>query len=339
MSHDTQNTVSTGSLPGPDVVEAVLDEAYERFRDLDEGTVIEGVPALADAEPDLFGVALMDSDGAEHIRGDARHQFSIQSISKAFAYALVCQEIGHDAVLERVGVDNTGVPFDSVLAIEHNEGHPMNPMVNAGAIAATGLAPGDSSAERWDFLLHGLSRFAGRELEIDEAVYRSESRSNQRNQGLALLLEGHGRLSGDALGVVDVYTKQCSLLVDARDLAVMGATLASGGVNPRTGEQVVDASIARDTVSVLASTGMYERSGEWLFEVGAPAKSGISGGIVMVSPGKGAVGAFSPRLDDAGNSVRGRKVSAHLSRALGLDVFASRPPSDLPSEGPRVRRR
>ncbi|WP_435735998.1 glutaminase A [Cellulosimicrobium sp. PMB13] len=328
MSHDAQHTVSTGSLPGRDLVEAVLDEAYERFRDLDEGEVIEGVPALADVEPDLFGVALVESSGAEHTRGDARHRFSIQSISKAFVYALVCQEIGHDAVLERVGVDNTGVPFDSVLAIEHNEGHPMNPMVNAGAIAATGLVPGDTRAERWDFVLRGLSRFAGRDLELDEAVYRSESRENQRNEGLALLLEGHGRLSGDALGVVDTYTRQCALLVDARDLAVMGATLASGGMNPLTGDQVVDPSIARDTVSVLTATGMYERSGEWLFEVGAPAKSGISGGIVMISPGKGAVGAFSPRLDDAGNSVRGRKACAHLSRSLGLDVFASRPPSD-----------
>jgi len=325
MSHDTPSTVSTGSLPAPDVVETVLDEAFERFRSLDHGAVIEGVPALADVEPDLFGVALVDTAGAEHVRGDARHRFSIQSISKAFVYALVCQEIGHDAVLERVGVDNTGVPFDSVLAIEHNEGHPMNPMVNAGAIAATGLVPGDTRAERWDFLLRGLSRFAGRELEVDEAVYRSESRANQRNEGLALLLEGHGRLSGDALGVVDTYTRQCALLVDARDLAVMGATLANGGVNPVTGDQVVEAPIARDTVSVLTATGMYERSGEWLFEVGVPAKSGISGGIVMISPGKGAVGAFSPRLDDAGNSVQGRKACAHLARALGLDLFASRP--------------
>lgn len=328
MSHDARTSVSTGTLPGHDAVAAALDEAHRRFRDLDEGEVIQDVPALADADPDLFGIALVDVDGAEHTRGDARHRFAIQSISKAFVYALVCQEIGHDAVLARVGVDNTGVPFDSVLAIEHNEGHPMNPMVNAGAIATTGLVPGGTRTERWEFVQQGLSRFAGRELEVDDEVYRSESRENQRNEGLALLLEAHGRLSGEALGVVDTYTRQCSLSVDARDLAVMGATLAAGGRNPLTGEQVVEASIARDTVSVLTSTGMYERSGEWLFEVGAPAKSGISGGIVMVSPGKGAVGAFSPRLDDAGNSVRGRRTCAHLSRALGLDVFASRPPSD-----------
>ena len=325
MSHDTPTTVSTGSLPGHDDVEAALDAAHERFRDLDDGAVVEDVPALADADPDLFGVVLVDTAGAEHVRGDARHRFTIQSISKAFVYALVCQEIGHDAVLERVGVDNTGVPFDSVLAIEHDEGHPMNPMVNAGAIAATGLAPGETRAERWDFLVRGLSRFAGRDLEVDDGVYRSESQANQRNEGLALLLEGHGRLSGDALGVVDAYTRQCSLLVDARDLAVMGVTLANGGVNPLTREQVVDASIARDTVSVLTSTGMYERSGEWLFEVGVPAKSGISGGVVMISPGKGAVGTFSPRLDDAGNSVRGRRACSHLARSLGLDLFASRP--------------
>ena len=325
MSHDAQDHVSTGRLPGRDVVgEAVL-RAYDEFRSLGEGDVIQDVPALADADPDLFGVALVHVDGTEHTVGDSGHRFTIQSISKAFVYALVCQEIGHDAVLAKVGVDNTGVPFDSVLAIEHNEGHPMNPMVNAGAIATTGLVPGASRDDRWGFVLDGLSRFAGRDLEVDEDVFASESKENERNLGLAHLLQGHDRLSGDPAEVVDTYTRQCALLVDARDLAVMGATLAGGGVNPVTGVQVVDPSICRDTLSVLASTGMYERSGEWLFEVGAPAKSGISGGIVTVSPGKGAIGTYSPLLDDAGNSVRGRRATAQLARELGLDVFASLP--------------
>lgn len=324
MSHDAQDHVSTGRLPGRDVVGEAVQRAYEDFRLLGEGEVIQDVPALADADPDLFGVALVHVDGDEHTAGDSGHRFTIQSISKAFVYALVCQEIGHDAVLTKVGVDNTGVPFDSVLAIEHNEGHPMNPMVNAGAIATTGLVPGASRDDRWGFVLDGLSRFAGRDLEVDEDVFASESKENERNLGLAHLLQGHDRLSGDPAEVVDTYTRQCALLVDARDLAVMGATLAGGGVNPVTGVQVVDPSICRDTLSVLASTGMYERSGEWLFEVGAPAKSGISGGIVTVSPGKGAIGTFSAALDDAGSSVRGRRVTSQLARELGLDVFASR---------------
>lgn len=324
MSHDAKDHVSTGRLPGRDVVGEAVQRAHEEFRSLGEGEVIQDVPALADADPDLLGVALVYVDGTEHTAGDSGHRFTIQSISKAFVYALVCQEIGHDAVLAKVGVDNTGVPFDSVLAIEHNEGHPMNPMVNAGAIATTGLVPGASRDDRWGFVLDGLSRFAGRDLEVDEDVFASESKENERNLGLAHLLQGHDRLSGDPAEVVDTYTRQCALLVDARDLAVMGATLAGGGVNPVTGVQVVDPSICRDTLSVLASTGMYERSGEWLFEVGAPAKSGISGGIVTVSPGKGAIGTYSALLDDAGNSVRGRRATAQLARELGLDVFASR---------------
>lgn len=324
MSHDAQDHVSTGRLPGRDVVGEAVQRAHEEFRSLGEGEAIQDVPALADADPELFGVALVDVEGGEHTAGDSGHRFTIQSISKAFVYALVCQEIGHDAVLAKVGVDNTGVPFDSVLAIEHNEGHPMNPMVNAGAIATTGLVPGQGRDDRWGFVLDGLSRFAGRDLEVDEDVFASESKENERNLGLAHLLQGHDRLSDDPADVVDTYTRQCALLVDARDLAVMGATLAGGGVNPVTGVQVVDPSICRYTLSVLASTGMYERSGEWLFEVGAPAKSGISGGIVTVSPGKGAIGTYSALLDDAGNSVRGRRATAQLARELGLDVFASR---------------
>lgn len=323
MSHDAQDHVSTGHLPGRDVVGEAVQRAHDDFRSLADGEVIQEVPALADADPDLFGVALVHVDGTEHTAGDSGHRFTIQSISKAFVYALVSQEIGHDAVLAKVGVDNTGVPFDSVLAIEHNEGHPMNPMVNAGAIATTGLVPGASRDDRWAFVLDGLSKFAGRDLEVDEDVFASESKENERNLGLAHLLQGHDRLSVDPAEVVDTYTRQCALLVDARDLAVMGATLAGGGVNPVTGVQVVDPSICRDTLSVLASTGMYERSGEWLFEVGAPAKSGISGGIVTVSPGKGAIGTYSARLDDAGSSVRGRRATSHLARELGLDLFAS----------------
>lgn len=323
MSHDAQDHVSTGRLPGRDVVGEAVQRSHEEFRSLAEGEVIQDVPALADADPDLFGVALVQVDGTEHTAGDSGHRFSLQSISKAFVYALVCQEIGHEAVLERVGVDNTGVPFDSVLAIEHNEGHPMNPMVNAGAITTTGLVPGAGRDERWAFVLDGLSRFAGRDLAVDQDVYASESQENARNLGLAHLLQGYDRLSVDPADVVDTYTRQCALLVDARDLAVMGATLANGGVNPVTGTRVVEESICRDTLSVLASTGMYERSGEWLFEVGAPAKSGISGGIVTVSPGKGAIGTYSAPLDDAGNSVRGRRATARLTRELGLDVFAS----------------
>lgn len=320
---DVDQVVSTGSLPRRQEVIELISDAYERYRDRSEGRVADYIPLLAGADPDLFGICVADTRGRTHVEGDADVEFTIQSISKAFVYALVCEAIGHDEVWERIGVNNTGLAFDSVMAIELNNGQPMNPMVNAGAIATTALLPGDDPSEKWEHARAGLSQFAGRALELDEPVYRSESLTNTRNKALARLLQSYGRIRADPLEVVDVYTRQCSLRVDARDIAVMGATLADGGVNPITGHRVISAQVCRDTLAVLAANGMYQRSGDWLFEVGLPAKSGVSGGIVAVAPGKGAIGTFSPPLDAAGNSERGQRTVAYLSRALGLNVFAS----------------
>ncbi|WP_346764618.1 glutaminase A [Rhodococcus sp. HNM0569] len=318
-----EQAVSTGTLPAWSRVDELVTEAHERYLPRTSGAVADYIPVLAAADPDLFGVSVAEVDGRVHTAGHVDVEFSIQSISKAFVYALVCHELGHDIVRERVGVDNTGLPFNSVIAIELNDGHPMNPMVNAGALATTALVPGATPAEQWERIRTTLSAFAGRQLVLDGEVYQSETLTNQRNKAIARLLESYGRIDTDPLEVVDVYTRQCALRVDARDLAVMGATLADGGVNPVTGERVVDAHVCGDTLSVLAATGMYERSGEWLFEIGIPAKSGVAGGIVAVAPGKGAIGTFSPRLDRAGNSVRGQRATAYLSRTLGLNVFAS----------------
>ncbi len=319
----TAPRVSTGSLPRGEEVDRLVVAAHRDALEAHEGEVATYIPRLAAVDPELFGVSVAEVDGAVHTAGDADVTFSIQSISKAFVYALVCEQLGHEAVRERVGVNNTGLAFNSVMAIELNDGHPMNPMVNAGAIATTALVPAGSADERWARIQDGLSAFAGRRLELDGEVYTSEADTNQRNRAIGTLLQSYGRLDGDPLAAVDVYTRQCSLLVSAADLAVMGATLADGGVNPVTGERVVAASVARDTLAVLATTGLYERSGEWLFEIGLPGKSGVAGGIVTVSPGKGGIGVFSPRLDGAGNSVRGQRATRFLSRALGLDVFAS----------------
>lgn len=315
--------VSTGALPGWETVDQLVREAHDRYRSHDGGDVADYIPALAEVDPTLFGVVVAESGGDVHAVGDADVEFSVQSISKAFVYALVCEAYGHHEVLERVGVNSTGLAFNSVMAIELHGGHPRNPMVNAGALATTALMPGATTVEQWENVRTGLSRFAGRQLELDEVVYRSEAETNMRNKAIARLLESYGRIDGDPLEVVDVYTRQCALRVSARDLAVMGATLADGGVNPVTGERVVSAQVCTDTLTVLASTGMYESSGEWLFEIGLPAKSGVSGGIVSVAPGKGAIGTFSPPLDPSGNSVRGQRATAHLSRTLGLNLFAS----------------
>lgn len=320
---DISQQVFTGSLPGWKRVEALVQEAHRQYAGPDAGAVADYIPALAGADPDQFGVCVAEVDGDLHSAGDTEAAFSIQSISKAFVYALVCQAGGHDAVRDRVGVNNTGLPFNSVMALELAGGHPGNPMVNAGAIATTALVPGATPVEQWENITTGLSQFAGRRLELDDAVYHSEANANSRNKALARLLESYGRMDIDPLDAVDVYTRQCSLLVTAQDLAVMGATLADGGVNPRTGERVVSPQVCRDTLAVLAATGMYEASGEWLFEIGLPAKSGVAGGIVAVAPGKGALGTFSPPLDAAGNSVRGQLAAAHLSRGLGLNLFAS----------------
>lgn len=322
-SESVDQRVSTGHLPSWHEVESLTSAAFERYRFLDDGEVADYIPVLATADPALFGLSVTEVNGATHDVGDSDHAFSIQSVSKAFVYALVCEAHGHELVKDRVGVNNTGLAFNSVIAVELNEGHPMNPMVNAGAIATTALMPGRSAAEQWELIRSGLSAFAGRQLTMDGEVYASEMATNSRNKAIARLLESYGRLDADPLETVDIYTRQCAMLVTAHDLAVMGATLADGGVNPVTGQRVISADVCRDTLSMLAASGMYERSGEWLFEIGIPAKSGVAGGIVAVAPGKGAIGAFSPRLNSAGNSVRGQRAVAYLSRALGLNLFAS----------------
>jgi glutaminase len=318
-------SVSTGHLPAPDRVELLVSEAHARYRSLDDGKVADYIPALARVPRQLFGICVAGVDGSVHSAGDVEHEFSIQSISKPFVFALICQEIGAEAAREKIGVNSTGLPFNSVMAIELNADRTMNPMVNAGAIATTSLAPGATADEKFAFIQDGLSRFAGRSLAVDEEVYRSEADTNLRNRGIAKLLEGYGRMYFDALETTDVYTRQCSLNVTVKDLAVMGATLADGGVNPVTGEQVIDAAHCKRVLAALATAGLYEQSGDWLYEIGLPGKSGVSGGILTVSPGKGGLGTFAPPLDIAGNSVRGQRVTKFLSERLGLNLFASKP--------------
>ena len=318
-------TVSTGRLPQREQVARLVEEAHQRYRGVDEGEVASYIPALGRAPRNLFGICVADIDGSWHAVGDAGHEFSIQSISKAFVFALVCQALGAQEARRKIGVNATGLPFDSVMAIDLNPQRTMNPMVNAGAIATTSLVPGATAAEKWHNVREGLSRFAGRELALDEEVYESEAASNQRNRGIARLLEGYGRMYSDALEATDVYTKQCSLKVTAKDLAIMGATLADGGVNPLTRERVIDASHCKHVLAALATAGLYERSGDWLYEVGLPGKSGVSGGIFTAAPGKGGLGVFAPPLDEAGNSVKGQLATRFLSVRLGLNLFASQP--------------
>jgi glutaminase len=317
--------VSTGHLPNIDAVSELLTKAHSLFADLDEGKVADYIPALAQTDPRLFGIAVVGCRGPITSIGDCAVRFSIQSVSKAFVSALVLDAVGPTVFRERIGVNASGMPFDSVIAVELHPDRTANPLVNAGAIATTSLVPGVDSNQQWEFVRSGLSKFAGRELDVDEVVYASESATNERNRGIAHLLYGYGRLYSDAESTVDRYTKQCSIAVTAVDLATMAATLANGGVHPVTGTEVVSAETARRSLSVMATAGLYEESGDWLFEVGLPGKSGVSGAVVTVAPGKGGLAVFSPPLDQAGNSVRGVQVTEYLSHSLGLDLFASTP--------------
>jgi glutaminase len=319
--------VSTGSLPTAEFVQRLVAEAYERYRSNSQGTNSDVYPALARVPPELFGICVVGTSGAVYSAGDADVEFSIMSVAKPFVFALVCQALGPDEVRERVGVNATGLAFNALEAIERGAEGRTNPMVNPGAIATTSLVPGGTAEARWRFIHEGLSGFAGRELSLNDEIYASASETNHRNREIARLLERHDRLYSDPVEALDLYTRQCSLGVTAHDLAVMGATLADGGVNPVTGVRVIDESPCRHTLAVMTTAGLYETSGDWIYDIGLPGKSGVGGGIVTVSPGKGGLGTFAPPLDAAGNSVRGQLVARFLSRRLGLDLFVSAPAS------------
>jgi glutaminase len=317
--------VSTGRLPPPDRVKTLVAEAHDRFKSNAEGENSTVYPALARVPNNLFGVCVAGTSGNIYAMGDAEYEFTIMSVSKPFVFALVCQELGVEDVRQKIGVNATGLAFNSLAGIERNPDGRTNPMVNSGAIATTSLVPGATSKAKWKFIHEGLSRFAGRTLPINEEVYLSASETNYRNRSIARLLQSYGRIYVDPTQAVDLYTRQCALNVSAKDLAVMGATLADGGVNPITKERVIDAAVCHYALAVMTTAGLYETSGDWLFDIGLPGKSGIGGGIVTVSPGKGGLGTFAPPLDSAGNSVKGQLVAQFLSRQLGMDLFVSQP--------------
>jgi len=307
------------------MVNKLVTDAYGRFESDKQGQNSQVYPALARVPSRLFGICVVDTIGNTYSAGDAKYEFTIMSISKPFIFALVCQEIGVEVARDKLGVNATGRAFNSLEGIERNTDGRTNPMVNSGAIATTSLVPGSSMRDKWKFIHDGLSQFAGRKLALNDEVYASATATNSRNQSIARMLQSYGRIYMVPSDAVELYTKQCSLNVSARDLAVMGATLADGGVNPITKKRVVDALVCHYALAVMATAGLYETSGDWLYDIGLPGKSGIGGGIVTVSPGKGGLGTFSPLLDEAGNSVKGQLVAKYLSQQLGMDLFVSQP--------------
>jgi glutaminase len=306
---------------GMDIAGAV-NTAYGKYRGLAEGKNADYIPALAKVNSAFFGVAVAGADGKPVAAGDTQELFSIQSICKVFNAALVMQESGDQKIEDTVGVDATGQVFNSIAAIEQYRGKEMNPFVNPGAIATVGNIKGSTPDEVWNKIITLHSDFAGRKLEVNQEVYKSESDTNQRNRAISSLMSAYERFPGDPAVAVDLYTRACSINVSARDLAVMGATLAFGGKNPITGKQVIDRMHVPGILALMATAGMYDDSGKWLYHGGLPCKSGVGGGLVAVSPGKFGVGTFSPPLDAAGNSVRGQKAILDITRSLNANPYA-----------------
>jgi glutaminase len=307
------------SLPSPGPIEGLLHDVWQSVAGIDDGTVADYIPELAKADPSTFGLSLATLDGAVYTAGELV-AFTIQSVSKPFVYALALADRGPEAVLARVGAEPTGDPFNSI-SLDDVSGRAFNPMVNAGAIVTAAMVSGRSRAEQFDRILDGLSSFAGRNLEVDEDVYRSERDTGDRNRAIAYLMRSAGLLDEDVDAQVEMYFRQCSVVVTARDLAIMGATLANGGVNPVTGEQVIPRAVVAPVLTVMSTCGMYDYAGEWLYRVGMPAKSGVSGAITVALPGIMGLAAHSPRLDARGNSVRGVAACEQLSERLGLHLL------------------
>jgi len=301
-------------------IQTYLENLHGQLADLQGGELANYIPELAKANPDWLGICLVTMDGVAYCTGDAEQTFTIQSISKPFTYATALSDRGREFVSERVGVEPSGDAFNSI-SLDPQTGAPRNPMINAGAIASTSLVAGDTPAAQWRRIEASMAAFMGREIAVDEAVYRSESETGFRNRAIAWMLKNFGIIDGDPMASLENYFRQCSILVSCRDLACMAATLANGGVNPLTGKRALPAEHVEPVLSVMATCGMYDYAGSWLYEVGMPAKSGVGGGIIAVLPGRFGIGIFSPRLDEKGNSLRGIEACKRISRDLGLHAF------------------
>ena len=305
----------------PGDIQKAVDAAYAKYRTLKEGANADYIPALAKVDSNIYGIAVVTPDGKLYTAGDLKSEVSIQSISKVFTMAKVIEEQGTDALVNNMGVDATGQVFNSIVAIEQYRGAEMNPLVNPGAITATSMVSGKTREEVWNKILSFHSDFAGRQLSVNQEVFKSEADTNQRNQALAMLMFAYGHIKANPLQATDIYTEQCSISVNARDLAVMAATLANGGKNPVTGKQVMKAENVPEVLAVMATAGLYDDSGKWLYTTGLPAKSGVGGGIIAVSPGKFGIAVISPPLDKAGNSVRAQRAIADISNAIGGNPY------------------
>jgi len=308
--------------PRREMVESVVREAYDKFKGDTAGKNADYIPYLAQVDSKLFGIAIVTTDNQVIAIGDVNYSFSIQSISKVYTLALAMKELGADAVFKKVGSEPTGRPFNSPLAVVDMPTHTGNPLVNAGAIATTSLISGRDTQDKWNKILDFYSRAAGEKLKLIDEVYKSEAATNTGNKALSMLLAKYERIYADPFESVDIYTKQCSVGVNATQLARMGATLANNGANPTTGEQVIKREDIPHILSTMTMAGLYDGSGGWAWNVGLPAKSGVGGGIVAIAPGKGAIAVFAPPLDEAGNSVKAQEVIDYVAQKLNYNLYS-----------------
>jgi glutaminase len=308
--------------PTRERVEAVVREAYEKFRNDTNGKNADYIPYLAHVDSKLFGIAIVSTDNQTFELGDVKYSFSIQSISKVYSLALAMEELGPEQVFQKVGSEPTGRAFNSPIAVVDMPTHTGNPLVNAGAISTVSLIPAKNADEKWNKILDFYSKAAGEKLSLIDEVYKSEAATNTGNKALSYLLAKYDRIYADPFESVDVYTKQCSVGVNALQLARMGATLANNGINPATGRRVIKQEDIPYILATMTMAGLYDSSGYWAWHVGLPAKSGVGGGIVAVVPGKGAIAVFAPPLDEAGNSVKAQRVIEYVTNKLDYNLFS-----------------
>jgi glutaminase len=314
---------SQSALPSGETLERVAKEAHARFKNDNRGKNADYIPALAKVPSDLFGITIVTLDGKVINVGDVDYAFSMQSCSKVFTMCQVMQESGDQAIYDKISVEPTGERFNSIVAIEEGDGRADNPFVNPGAIATVSLVKAKNAQERWDKIIACYDKFAGEKLSVLEDIYKSEAETNYRNRGIAHILYNSGHLYAEPLECTDVYTKQCSVGVTCKQLAIMGSVLANHGINPVTKERCLEAKYVPKVLSVMTIAGFYDGSGAWAWNAGLPAKTGVGGGIVAVVPGKMSIVGFSPPLDKFGNSVRAQEAIRYIAEQLDLSIFGS----------------
>ncbi len=302
-------------------LQQLVNDVHKQFASHNEGKNPDYIPALAAVDSDLFAISIVTADGKKYSAGDKDHSFSIQSIAKAFNLAALMNQQGDQVVVDKIGVNATGLPFSSIMAIELNEERSVNPLVNAGAIATVSLIKAKNAKQKWNIIESNLENFTGTDLKVQKNIYKSETDTNVKNQSIARLLSNYGRLYDDIEVSVDLYTRMCSVGVNTEELAIMGATYANAGINPMTKKEAVKAENVPKLLAVMATSGLYDDSGLWLYKVGLPAKSGVGGGIIAVMPGKYGIAAFSPPVDAAGNSVRAQLAIEEIAKRLKANVF------------------